>query len=90
MTAKPQGALFWQNTKRLKASHWLPTRVPFFENATEGSVEGLSAGLQEKVRAPSGVHCICCFLQKRLLIKTLTVDSTKEVEINSPLRRRSP
>jgi hypothetical protein len=27
------------------------SRVPFFENAGEGAVEGLTAGLQEKVRA---------------------------------------
>ena len=40
--------------------------------------------------APCGIHCICCFLHKRLLIRTLTVDSTNEVEITSPLRQHSP
>src|SRR2546425_932649 len=34
--------------------------------------------------APSLDHCICCFLQKRLLTTSLTVDSTKPVAIASP------
>src|SRR5262245_19627485 len=32
----------------------------------------------------------CCFLQKRLLTTSFTVDSTKPVAIGSPLRYRSP
>jgi cyclic beta-1,2-glucan synthetase len=40
--------------------------------------------------APSGVHCICCFLTMRLLITWLMVDSAKPVLIRSPLRYRSP
>src|SRR5579863_4652985 len=36
--------------------------------------------------APSFVHRICCFFTKRLLITSFTVDSTKAVEIVSPLR----
>src|SRR5262249_14922432 len=35
--------------------------------------------------APSLDHCICCFLQNRLLTTSLTVDSTKPVAIASPL-----
>src|SRR5262249_32258245 len=31
-------------------------------------------------------HCICCFLQKRLLTTSFTVDSTNPVAIGSPLR----
>ena len=58
-------------------------RVPFFENATEGTVEGLSAGLQEKVRAFRRPLYL-------LLLAEALVDLTKEVEINSPLRQRSP
>ena len=34
--------------------------------------------------APSLDHCICCFLQNRLLTTSLTVDSTKPVAIASP------
>src|SRR6266851_5982414 len=40
--------------------------------------------------APRLLHCICCFLQKRLLTTWFTVDSTKPVAIASPLRYRSP
>src|SRR5262245_59608660 len=40
--------------------------------------------------APSLDHCICCFLQKRLLTTSFTVDSTNPVAIGSPLRYRSP
>src|SRR5215471_13854005 len=36
--------------------------------------------------APSFDHCICCFLQKRLLTTSFTVDSTNPVAIGSPLR----
>src|SRR6267143_701188 len=35
--------------------------------------------------APRLLHCICCFLQKRLLTTWFTVDSTKPVAIASPL-----
>src|SRR2546423_12215318 len=35
--------------------------------------------------APSLDHCICCFLQNRLLTTSFTVDSTKPVAIASPL-----
>src|SRR6266853_1409579 len=38
--------------------------------------------------APRLLHCICCFLQKRLLTTWFTVDSTKPVAIASPLRYR--
>src|SRR6266705_3777481 len=31
--------------------------------------------------APSLDHCICCFLQNRLLTTSLTVDSTKPIAI---------
>src|SRR5215813_2371489 len=34
--------------------------------------------------APGLDHCICCFLQKRLLTTSFTVDSTKPVAIASP------
>src|SRR2546428_13738421 len=34
--------------------------------------------------APSLDHCICCFLQNRLLTTSLTVDSTKPIAIASP------
>src|SRR5205809_7026198 len=34
--------------------------------------------------APSLDHCICCFLQNRLLTTSLTVDSTKPVAIALP------
>ena len=34
--------------------------------------------------APSFDHCIYCFLAKRLPTTTLTMDSTKAVEIGSP------
>src|SRR3954462_6107778 len=37
--------------------------------------------------APCLDHCICCFLAKRQLTTRLTVDSTKAVEIRSPVRR---
>src|SRR5262245_9303684 len=40
--------------------------------------------------APSLDHCICCFLQKRLLTTSFTVDSTNPVAIGSPLRYLSP
>src|SRR5262249_1457866 len=40
--------------------------------------------------APSLDHCMCCFLQKRLLTTSFTVDSTNPVAIGSPLRYRSP
>src|SRR6266571_9147926 len=40
--------------------------------------------------APSLDHCICCFLQNRLLTTSFTVDSTNPVAIGSPLRYRSP
>src|SRR5678816_2919659 len=40
--------------------------------------------------APSLDHCICCFLQNRLLTTSFTVDSTNPVAIASPLRYRSP
>src|SRR5262249_24911521 len=40
--------------------------------------------------APALDHCICCFLQKRLLTTSFTVDSTKLVVIASPWRYRSP
>src|SRR5215472_13984519 len=36
--------------------------------------------------APSLDHCICCFLQNRLLTTSFTVDSTNPVAIDSPLR----
>src|SRR5215813_2864595 len=36
--------------------------------------------------APSLDHCICCFLQNRLLTTSFTVDSTNPVAIGSPLR----
>src|SRR6266851_8195766 len=36
--------------------------------------------------APSLDHCICCFLQNRLLTTSFTVDSTNPVAIVSPLR----
>src|SRR2546427_2864423 len=36
--------------------------------------------------APSFDHCICCFLQNRLLTTSFTVDSTNPVAIGSPLR----
>jgi len=36
------------------------------------------------------LHCICCFLQNRLLTTWFTVDSTNPVAIASPLRYRSP
>src|SRR4030095_15665702 len=35
--------------------------------------------------APSLDHCICCFLQKRLLTTSFTVDSTNPVAIAWPL-----
>src|SRR5439155_8363761 len=35
--------------------------------------------------APSLDHCICCFLQNRLLTTSFTVDSTKPVAIALPL-----
>src|SRR5262249_10516914 len=35
--------------------------------------------------APSLDHCICCFLQNRLLTTSFTVDSTNPVAIVSPL-----
>src|SRR5262249_11762914 len=34
--------------------------------------------------APCLDHCICCFLQNRLLTTSFTVDSTKPVAIASP------
>src|SRR6266436_6752347 len=34
--------------------------------------------------APGLDHCICCFLQKRLLTTSFTVDSTTPVAIASP------
>src|SRR5262249_9905067 len=34
--------------------------------------------------APSLDHCICCFLQNRLLTTSFTVDSTNPVAIASP------
>src|SRR5439155_16778782 len=40
--------------------------------------------------APSLDHCICCFLQNRLLTTSFTVDSTNPVAIVSPLRYLSP
>src|SRR5438445_12649161 len=40
--------------------------------------------------APSLDHCICCFLQNRLLTTSFTVDSTNPVAIGSPLRYLSP
>src|SRR2546425_1015998 len=40
--------------------------------------------------APSLDHCICCFLQNRLLTTSFTVDSTNPVAIASPWRYRSP
>jgi len=40
--------------------------------------------------APSLDHCICCFLQNRLLTTSLTVDSTQPVAIASPWCYRSP
>src|SRR6516225_7358227 len=40
--------------------------------------------------APSLDHCMCCFLQKRLLTTSFTVDSTNPVAIGSPLRYLSP
>src|SRR5215471_3076952 len=40
--------------------------------------------------APSLDHCMCCFVQKRLLTTSFTVDSTNPVAIGSPLRYRSP
>jgi len=40
--------------------------------------------------APSLDHCICCFLQKRVLTTSFTVDSTNPVAIGSPLRYLSP
>src|SRR5215813_6314205 len=40
--------------------------------------------------APSFDHGICCFLQKRLLTTSFTVDSTNPVAIGSPLRYLSP
>jgi len=40
--------------------------------------------------APSLDHCICYFLQNRLLTTAFTVDSTNPVAIGSPLRYRSP
>src|SRR5215813_11559831 len=40
--------------------------------------------------APSLDHCICCFLQKRLLTTSFTVDSTNPVAIGSPLRYLAP
>src|SRR5712691_8190834 len=40
--------------------------------------------------APRFDHCICCFLQNRLLTTWFTVDSTKPVAMASPLRYRSP
>jgi hypothetical protein len=39
--------------------------------------------------APWGVHCMDCFLAKRLLSKELTSDSTKAVEIAWPARGRA-
>src|SRR5215831_16676431 len=39
--------------------------------------------------APSLDHCMCCFLQKRLLTTSFTVDSTNPVAIGSTLRYRS-
>src|SRR5262245_189838 len=39
--------------------------------------------------APSLDHCICCFLQNRLLTTSFTVDSTNPVAIGSPWRYRS-
>src|SRR5437870_12788361 len=36
--------------------------------------------------APSLDHCICCFLQNRLLTTSFTVDSTTPVAIGSPFR----
>src|SRR5919201_1106023 len=39
--------------------------------------------------APSLDHCICCFLQKRLLITSFTVDSTNPVAIGLPWRSLS-
>src|SRR5689334_4427541 len=39
--------------------------------------------------APRLDHCICCFLAKRRLTTRLTVDSTKAVEIRSPLNQRA-
>src|SRR4029450_3786467 len=40
--------------------------------------------------APSLDHCICCFLQNRLLTTSVTVDSTNPVAIVSPLAYLSP
>jgi hypothetical protein len=38
--------------------------------------------------APSGVHCIDCFLTKRLLSSELTSNATKAVETTWPARPR--
>jgi hypothetical protein len=48
------------------------------EHRPEFLIERFDSGLQEQMR-PRLVHCICCFLQKRLLMTWLTVDSTKPV-----------
>src|ERR671935_219218 len=40
--------------------------------------------------APRLLHCIYCFLQKRLLTTWFTVDSTNPVAMASPFRYRSP
>src|SRR5262245_48883753 len=40
--------------------------------------------------APSLGHCICCFLQNRLLTTSFTVDSINPVAFGSPLRYLSP
>jgi hypothetical protein len=47
-------------------------------------VQHLRAHLQEQVRSPSGIHCICCFFTMRLLTTWFTADSTKPVLIRSP------
>ena len=57
----------------LKLHVWIPP----LEHRTEFLIDGLH---------PRLVHCICCFLQKRLLITCFTVDSTKPVLMRSPAR----
>jgi len=55
-----------------------------------------SSSLRTRVRiwrsrwAPRGVQRICCFFTMRLLMTWLTADSTKELEMVSPARWRSP
>jgi hypothetical protein len=63
--------------------------MPVTKRIVEGVVEPVEANRQKWLNGPA-IHRVCCRLTIRRDTISLTVDSTKAVEIAAPWRCRAP